>query len=51
MDFKVWSDFYLDHQRQNLAGVNQAELKSLADAIQTSERVFLLGKGRTATGG
>ena len=47
MDFKVWSDFYLDHQRQNLAGINQAELKSLADAIQTSERVFLLGKGRT----
>jgi 6-phospho-3-hexuloisomerase len=47
MDFKVWSDFYLDHQRQNLAGINQAELESLADAIQTSERVFLLGKGRT----
>jgi 6-phospho-3-hexuloisomerase len=47
MDFQAWSKFYLEKQGQTLAGINPDEMENLADAILSSKRIFVLGKGRT----
>jgi 6-phospho-3-hexuloisomerase len=47
MEFQDLADLFSEDQRQAARLVNENQLEQFADAIQSSERIFLQGKGRT----
>ena len=47
MKFLDLAELFNEDQRQAARLVNEAQLEQFAEAIQSSQRIFLLGKGRT----